>query len=533
MRHLRKWLILSHRYLGTALGALFVLWFASGIVMIYAGGMPQLSPELRRERLAALNTAAITLSPAEAAERATVEDPQRATIVTVLDRPAYRFGGRTVFADTGEILAPVDQATSQSIAARFLSVPPSEIEFMHTVSEPDQWTMTQSRALPLLKFRALDDDKTELYVSPRNAEVVLATTNQDRLLAWLGVIPHWLYFAPLRLNQPLWYAVVVYASEVACVVALLGLVVGLMRFKPTKPLRVMASIPYAGWMRWHYVAGAIFGVFTLTWAFSGLLSMEPFEWTNATGLEFERDVMSGGALEPARFPKAEPAVWSAIAGERAIKEIELTRIQDEPYYVVRLGRTAAAVRRERLHQPYPIAGRAEADRLLVSASTMKVKREPFSAESLVQRLEAAAPGVAVVEQAVLTEYDDYYYSRRGQTPLPVLRIKFDDPMQTWVYVDPTMSQVLAAVHRLNRVERWFYNGLHSLDFAFWYRSWLWDVGVILLCLGGLTTSAIGTVIGYGRLWRGVRSAVRWLPAATPALPTASPSDYPQPHGRDS
>jgi hypothetical protein len=106
-------------------------------------------------------------------------------------------------------------------------------------------------------------------------------------------------------------------------------------------------------------------------------------------------------------------------------------------------------------------------------------------------------------------------------------------MQTWVYVDPTMSQVLAAVHRLNRVERWFYNGLHSLDFAFWYRSWLWDVGVILLCLGGLLTSGIGTVIGFGRLWRGVRSAVRWLPASAPSLPTASSSDYPQPHGRDS
>ena len=36
------------------LSALFVLWFASGIVMMYAGGMPRLTPELRLERLAAL-----------------------------------------------------------------------------------------------------------------------------------------------------------------------------------------------------------------------------------------------------------------------------------------------------------------------------------------------------------------------------------------------------------------------------------------------------------------------------------------------
>ncbi len=44
MRLLRRFLVLSHRYLGIALSLLFVMWFASGIVMIYAGGMPQLSP---------------------------------------------------------------------------------------------------------------------------------------------------------------------------------------------------------------------------------------------------------------------------------------------------------------------------------------------------------------------------------------------------------------------------------------------------------------------------------------------------------
>ena len=131
-----------------------------------------------------------------------------------------------------------------------------------------------------------------------------------------------------------------------------------------------------------------------------------------------------------------------------IKEVELTRIQDEPYYVVRLGFDAKPVRRERLHQPYPITGRVEQDRLLVSATTMSVKREPFSTESIVERLKAAAPDVAIVEQTVLTEYDSYYYSRRNQTPLPVVRVKFDDPAETWAYVDPSMSQVLATVHRL-------------------------------------------------------------------------------------
>jgi hypothetical protein len=140
-----------------------------------------------------------------------------------------------------------------------------------------------------------------------------------------------------------------------------------------------------------------------------------------------------------------------------------------------------------------------------------VKRDLFSTASIVERLKAAAPDVPVVEQAVLTEYDDYYYSRRNQTPLPVVRVKFGDEAETWAYVDPSMSQVVAAIPRLARVERWLYNGLHSLDFRFWYWSPAWDVGVILLCLGGLASSAIGTVMGFGRLWRGARGALRWVP----------------------
>ena len=65
MRLLRKWLILSHRYLGIALSLLFVMWFASGIVMIYAGGMPALSPEARRAHLAAIDFSKVTLSGLE------------------------------------------------------------------------------------------------------------------------------------------------------------------------------------------------------------------------------------------------------------------------------------------------------------------------------------------------------------------------------------------------------------------------------------------------------------------------------------
>ena len=523
MKLFRRFLILTHRYLGIALSLLIVMWFATGIVMMYAGGMPRLTPQLRLERLSSLELPRVRLTPAEAADRAGLPGaPGRTLLLSVMNRPAYRFAGRdvqTVFADTGDVLEPASMEQSLEIASRFIRLPKDQVHYIRTLTSVDQWTLGQGRQLPLHKFRVDDAEGTELYVQPHTGEVTVLTTSRSRGLAWIGTIPHWLYFAALRVNQPLWYRIVVWTSALACVIAVLGLILGITQFRRTRPFRLSASIPYSGWMRWHYVAGVIFGVFTLTWAFSGLLSMEPFAWTNATGLEIRRDVFTGGAVDLSRFGVMDPMTWDRILDGRAIKEVEFLRVQDEHYYVVRYTpEDQTAARRERLHQPYNVTGRVEDNRLLVKADTLDIRREPFSVESLMARLKTTLPDVPVVESTLLSEYDSYYYSRGRQTPLPVLRVKFDDPAQTWLYVDPEMSQVLAQIHRLNRVERWLYNGLHSLDFAFWYdKRPLWDIGMITLSLGGLSLSAIGLFLGIKRVRRGTARIVRAATLPQPAI----------------
>jgi uncharacterized iron-regulated membrane protein len=531
LKLLRKSLILTHRYLGIALSLLVVMWFASGIVMIYTGGMPRLTPQLRLERMPALNLASIGLSPAEAAQRAGLRNtPARTLLLSVMNRPAYRFGRQTVFADTGEILKPATLDQSADIAARFVGLPLNQVHYVRTLDEDvDQWTIGQGRQLPLHKFRVDDADGTELYVQPATGEVSLLTTSRGRALAWMGTIPHWLYFTAIRVNQPLWYRVVVWTSTVACVLAVLGLALSVTQFRRTKPLRVSASIPYAGWMRWHYITGTIFGLFTLTWAFSGLLSMEPYAWTNATGLEIDPDVFTGGSVDLSRFGRMDPVAWNRLLDGRALKEVEFTRIQDEHYYVVRYtqNENLSDVRRERLHQPYNVTGSVEPNRFLVNAQTLEPRMEPFSVDSLMTRLRANVPDAPVVESQLLTDYDWYYYSQGRQSPLPVLRVKFGDPAQTWVYIDPAMSQVLAEIHKLNRVERWLYSGLHNLDFPFLYnRRPLWDIVMIALSLGGLSLSAIGLLLGIRRVRRGTK---RLVSAAT--LPDRGDTPYRAPATR--
>ena len=357
----------------------------------------------------------------------------------------------------------------------------------------------------------------------------MLTTRRSRALAWIGAIPHWFYFTALRGNQPRWYDVVVWTSTLGCLLAVIGLVLAVTQFRwrgprggTRSPAGRRARIPCAGWMRWHYLTGVVFGLVTLTWVFSGLLSMEPYAWTAARGLDVPRDALSGGPLDLARFPTFDAGAWGRIAGGRPVKEIELLRIQDDPYYAMRVGarstdpRHVGAVRPQRSDG---IQGNFDAGPLLVAADTFTVRDEPFGAESLLARLTAAVPGVPVVESVLLADFDSYYYARgssRGrQAAVPVLRVKFGDPMQTWVYVDPVLSRVVAREHRFTRVERWLFNGLHSLDFAFWYDPRpLWDVGMVALSLGGLVSSGIGLWIGCGRIRRALGRRRPGRPAET-------------------
>ena len=66
MQTVRRALILTHRYLGIPLSVLFVLWFVTGIAMIYVGGMPTLSAQTRLMHLPSLDLAAVRFTPAEA-----------------------------------------------------------------------------------------------------------------------------------------------------------------------------------------------------------------------------------------------------------------------------------------------------------------------------------------------------------------------------------------------------------------------------------------------------------------------------------
>src|SRR5512135_418078 len=261
--------------MGVAFCLLFAWWFVSGIFMMY-WDYPAVSAEDRLERAPSLDASRVKLSPAEAYAALNSDQAPGSIRLAAFDgRPAYFIrigrGEAIVYADTGQQQDVFPPELNLRTAAAWTGQPASAAR-VEEVTEPDQWTLEGGlgNLRPLWKYSWPNGD--QVYVSENTGEVVQFTTRSSRLFAHLGPIPHWLYYTPLRKNGPLWSKVVIWSSGIATVAALMGLIVGLMMYSPSRRI----SIPYKGQKRLHHILGLFFGIVACTWAFSGMLSMEPF-----------------------------------------------------------------------------------------------------------------------------------------------------------------------------------------------------------------------------------------------------------------
>ena len=243
-------------------------------------------------------------------------------------RPAYRFSGGAgrggaargagamVFADDGEVLQVVDAGVMDRAAAAWAGRPAGEAA-KRVVEDVDQWTVGSLRTVrPLFKYSWPDGQ--QVYVNGNTGEVVQYTTTASRFWAYLGAIPHWLYFTPLRKHPPQWFSFVVWSSLIGTITSLIGLVIIVWMYSPRKRYRYAGaptSIPYRGWKRWHAIAGLFFGVVATTWAFSGLLSMGPFPIMNRLT---ELTVPAARRRRRERRGAREPSLTTALRGGRAL-----------------------------------------------------------------------------------------------------------------------------------------------------------------------------------------------------------------------
>jgi hypothetical protein len=499
----RKYAILFHRWLGVAFCLLFAVWFLSGIVMMY-WSFPGVSPRDRIEHAPALDASRVILSPAEAfAKLEAAEAPARVRLVTLDGRPIYRFQfGRfqfgssllSVFADTGESLDAVPSDMARRIAAAWTGLAPSGAS-IREITQPDQWTvgLGLSRTGPLWKFGWPSGE--EVYISQATGEVLQATTRGSRLGAWFGAIPHWLYFTPLRKDGRTWSSVVIWSSGIGTFVSLLGLVVGFWLYSPSARRYKFPSgasgVPYAGQKRWHAVFGLVFGVFAVTWAFSGMLSMDPSFWPESRPLDGP-----ARSLREAWSPDAFQAVHPRdVLRLGSFKELELAQAMGEAVYLAK----------ESPDQSRIIAVSGAAGRARAAEERARPSREEFEADRIVRAIALAAAPYQIVETRRVTEYEAYYIDRRGRKPLPALFVRLNDPDQSSYYIDLKTAQVVQSYDSTSRWNRWLYHGLHSMDLPWLYRNRpAWDAAVLLLMGGGTILSVTSVVIGWRRVRRKIR-----------------------------
>jgi hypothetical protein len=475
-------LVLLHRYLGVAIGALMLVWFASGIVMLYVP-YPSLSG---KERLAMLQPIAWSHCCRNPSDPINADQPiDGAETEAVAGVLALRLTlpGRVatlVSIDASGSEVPLDLLHARVTAAataRRSGVTPAEPSQHETIVR-DQWTVSgeYDADRPFFRFGFNDRGRTQIYISSRNGRIVLRTTAGQRFWNWLGAIPHWLYPTVLRSHPRVWSQVVIWTSMVGVFLTAIGLYLGVVQYR-LRGKRLLS--PYAGVWNWHHSLGLLFGIFSLTWVGSGLISMNP------------GGLLDGGpGVQPA--PEARSVTWDEVRAS-----------------VVRIARSPAVPNIVHLVMA-PLSGDLFWIATMQDGAKVRLDTGGHLRSMSPSDLQAAArhaAGAEGVTAATLLRHEDtYYYGRREPVVLPVLRVIVNDPDHTRLYLDPLSGRVLGQIDSNGRWQRWLFDGLHRLDFSPLLRtSVIWSAVIVLLLAGGFGLSATGTYLAVRRV---VRDSVR-------------------------
>ena len=465
---------------------LFAMWFASGIVMVYVS-YPALTEDERLRNLPELALSEVSLTPLEAASRiASTTLFSAVKLTTVFNRPAFELvdikGLKSiVFADSGSVLNNIDENDAVDAAALWntsnstLNSTPA----YDSLVDIDQWSITSShnQHRPLHKVNVNDEFDTALYISSLTGQVILETKRTERFWNWLGSTVHWLYPLALRKNGPLWTKVVVYTSLAGIVSVITGGVIGFMRLSIRKRYRGENFSPYKGWLKWHHLLGMFTLIFIFTFMFSGLMSMGPWGiFSSATSpLPQINRYYGNDSLRLSELPMPDSRNASI-----EIKEVKWHQLKDNSFYSFISSPTQTSV-----HFPNSSGQNAAAN------------LKPIITSAVIDLL----PNAKLDSLDLITVEDNYYYSNSNSIPLPVYRAKFTDTESTWYHINAANGEILNRLTSRNRLERWMFKGMHSLDFQFLNKhATLNDLVLVFFSLAGLIFSLSAVIIGWRRLF---------------------------------
>lgn len=455
---LLRLILITHRYVAVAVGLLVALWCLSGFVMMYQS-FPWFTPAERLQSLAPLELpgGSTAFLPDDA------ESLRSFRIEMLRGEPVLRQPGvAPIRLISGTPIEPLSQDDLRQIAAEYAArrgLSGANPEWLGEITV-DQWSIQSAYSNRPVQHLALRDAAgTEIYINGATGEIFQDTNRRERVLAWLGAIPHWLYPTALRANGALWTQVVIWTATLGTFLTVTGLYVGIARLRRRRQDGRLAS-PFRGWWYWHHILGLVFGIITLTWMFSGLMTMTPWGLMQTDGGAGLRAQLRGSATvgELRQFLEAAPA-----------------RLDGGDF--VQLQGDAAGGRLQ------VIARRADGSTERLDSAAQP---DPLQADAVKQWLTALDTPVASFER--LDSPDTYYYGHKSVVELPVYRVILADAAHTRLYVSPTTGSV-RVVDGAIRQSRWLVGAMHNLNLPGLRSRPLWDI-VTLLLLAGVSALAI-------------------------------------------
>lgn len=485
----KRWTYLLHRWLGIGGCLLMLLWFVSGMVMLFIG-YPKLTPWERLAALPALGDGT-AWQGLQALPPVLQAAPETVALTTLRGQPAYVVrAGPNVGAWSARSGAPLPAPTgamAADAAGRFAHGPvtaaPRQID-------EDRWTHARSLNAhrPLYRVAVGGAEPGNLYVSSRTGEVVLDAPRLQQRWNYVGAWLHWLYMLRSQPVDPVWTWTVIALSGLCTLAAISGVLVGIWRWRFRGRYRAGAKTPYSEpWMRWHHLIGLGFSAIVCSWIFSGLMSMNP------AGVFSSR----GQAVDIARYQGTPPALDSPLA----IPAPVLAAVNQAGFAAVELQwrRIDGAL--------LALAWNARGDSRVVRSEGGQLMAAPALPVAMLEQAGATLVAAPQVAHRVLHAADAYYYQREpeamnGASPrrLPAVQLDFADAEATRVYIDQASGDPVLILGQRERVGRWLFYFLHSWDLPVMLAAaTLRRVLLILLSLGGAALCTTACVIGWRRL----------------------------------
>jgi hypothetical protein len=351
-----------------------------------------------------------------------------------------------------------------------------EIIRVDTLYELEQWIPFGylRKDFPIYKFYFDDEEKHQLYVSSLTGEALQFTNKNNRFWAWVGAIPHWVYFTSLRQNSQLWVDVVVWLSGIGCIMCIAGIILGIRSYIKQYRRKKKWETPYKKFAyKWHHILGFFFGLFVFTFVFSGMMSLAKVpQWmVKVHNPEIQDLLFEPDPVNVSNYNLDYQKILDEYPGR--VKSIEWASFGDVPLYSVIID--------NKVH--------------VFNASDTILLPLTISEEMIKNKLSKIHQEAITITQ--LDAYDNYYVGTSNHLPLPVYKVDVADADNSTYYINSKNGNT-RYYNTNTKVRRWSYQALHSFELGFLVkRPVLWNIVMWTTMIGGTLVSVTG-------VWLGVR-----------------------------